>query len=113
MNAIKNSVRLIGHVGMNPEVKSLKGNKKVVNLSLATSETYKNEKGEKVSETQWHNLVAWGKTAELIELYVLKGSEIAIEGKLTSRSYEAKDGSKRYVTEIVINDLLLLNKKSA
>jgi single-strand DNA-binding protein len=98
---------------MNPEVKSLKGNKKVVNLSLATSETYKNEKGEKVSETQWHNLVAWGKTAELIELYVLKGSEIAIEGKLTSRSYEAKDGSKRYVTEIVINDLLLLNKKSA
>ena len=67
-------------------------------------------KGEKVEETQWHNLVAWGKTAEIIEKYVTKGKEIAIEGKLTHRTYEDKNGEKRYITDIVANEVLLLGK---
>ena len=71
---------------------------------------YKNEKGEKVEETQWHSLIAWGKTADIIEKYVVKGKEIAIEGKLTHRSYEDKNGEKRYVTEVVIDELLMLGK---
>ena len=79
-------------------------------MNVATNESYKNDKGEKVEETQWHSLIAWGKTAEIIEKYVVKGKEIAIEGKLTHRSYEDKNGEKRYVTEVVIDELLMLGK---
>jgi single-strand DNA-binding protein len=110
MSNLKNSVRLIGHVGSQPEIKSFDQNKKLAKFSIATNETYKNEKGEKVTDTQWHNLVAWGKTATLIEKFVNKGSEIGIEGKLTSRSYTDKDGVKRYVTEVVVNEVLLMGK---
>ncbi len=110
MSNLKNSVRLIGHVGNQPEIKSFDQNKKLAKFSIATNETYKNEKGEKVTDTQWHNLVAWGKTATLIEKFVNKGSEIGIEGKLTSRSYTDKDGVKRYVTEVVVNEVLLMGK---
>jgi len=112
MTTLRNSVRLIGNVGQTPEIKNLENGKKVANLSIATNETYYNKSGEKVTQTYWHNLVAWGKTAELIENYVEKGKEIAIEGKLTNRTYEAQDGSKRYVTEILINELLLLGNKN-
>lgn len=108
MNTLRNKVQLIGHVGTEPEIKSFEGGKKLANLTLATNETYKNEKGEKVEETQWHKVVAWGKTAEIIEKYVTKGKEIAIEGKLTHRSYEVKNGDKRYITEVVASELLLL-----
>ncbi|MDG1041095.1 MAG: single-stranded DNA-binding protein, partial [Polaribacter sp.] len=76
-----------------------------------TNETYKNAQGEKVTDTQWHNVVAWNKTAEIIEKYLQKGSEVAIEGKLTSRSYEDKDGNKKYITEVVCNELLMLGNK--
>jgi len=110
MSTLRNKVQLIGHVGNDPEIKTFDGGKKLAKLAIATNESYKNEKGEKVEETQWHNLVAWGKTAEIIEKYVVKGKEIAIEGKLTHRSYEDKNGEKRYVTEVVIDEDLLLGK---
>lgn len=110
MSTLRNKVQLIGHVGNDPEIKSFDGGKKLAKLNVATNESYKNDKGEKVEETQWHNLVAWGKTAEIIEKYVIKGKEIAIEGKLTHRSYEDKSGEKRYVTEVVIDELLMLGK---
>ena len=112
MNSLRNSVRLIGNLGNNPEVKEFETGKKVVRITLATNETYKNQKGEKITDTCWHNLVIWGKTAEIAERYLEKGSEIAIEGKLTSRSYTGKDGEKKYITEVVVNDLLMLGKKS-
>jgi len=110
MSTLRNKVQLIGHVGNDPEIKTFDGGKKLAKLSIATNESYKNDKGEKVEETQWHNLVAWGKTADIIEKYVVKGKEIAIEGKLTHRSYEDKNGEKRYVTEVVIDELLMLGK---
>lgn len=110
MNAMKNTVQLIGHVGQDPEIKTLDGGKKLANFTIATNDSYKNDKGEKVEQTEWHKLVAWGKTAEIIEKYVIKGKEIAVEGKLTHRSYDDKNGEKRYVTEVVINDVLLLGK---
>jgi len=111
MSTLKNKVQLIGNVGNEPEVKTLESGKKVANFSMATNETYKNSNGEKVQNTQWHNIVAWGKIAEIIEKYVGKGKEVAIEGKLTSRSYEAEAGEKRYVTEVVANEILLLGIK--
>ena len=110
MSTLRNKAQLIGHVGNDPEIKTFDGGKKLAKLSIATNESYKNDKGEKVEETQWHNLVAWGKTADIIEKYVVKGKEIAIEGKLTHRSYEDKNGEKRYVTEVVIDELLMLGK---
>ncbi|WP_438965051.1 single-stranded DNA-binding protein [Flavobacterium sp.] len=110
MNALRNKVQLIGHVGQEPEIKTFEGGKKLANITLATNESYTNAKGEKVEQTEWHRLTAWGKTADLIESYVIKGKEIAIEGKLTHRSYDDKDGVKRYITEVVISDLLLLGK---
>ena len=110
MNTLRNKVQLIGHVGNAPEIVTMESGKKLAKFSIATNETYKNNKGEKITDTQWHNIVAWGKTAELIENYVPKGKEIGVEGKLTSRSYEDKDGIKRYVTEVVCNEVLLLGK---
>ena len=111
MNNLRNKVNLIGNLGANPDVKIFDSGKKMVRLSLATSENYKNIKGEKVAETQWHNLVAWGKTADIAEKYLQKGSELAIEGKLSYRSYEDKNGEKKYITEIVINELMMLGHK--
>lgn len=110
MNTLKNSVRLIGNLGAAPEVKEFEAGKKVARIALATNETFTNAKGEKVTETCWHNLVAWGKTAELAQKYLTKGSEVAIEGKLTSRNYTSKEGEKKYITEIVVNELLFLSK---
>ena len=113
MNALRNKVQLIGHLGMNPEVKALKDGKKLAKMSIATNETYKNAKGEKVTETQWHNLVAWGKTAGVIEKYLTKGSEVAVEGKLINRNYTDKEGVKRYITEIQVNELLMIGGNKA
>lgn len=110
MNTLRNKVQLIGHVGNAPEILTLESGKKLAKFSIATNESYKNAKGEKITDTQWHNVVAWGKTAELVENYVPKGKEIGVEGKLTSRTYEDKDGVKRYITEVVCNELLLLSK---
>lgn len=110
MNTLRNKVQLIGNLGNDPEIITLESGKKLAKFSLATNENYKDANGEKQTKTDWHNLIAWGKTADIIEKYVTKGKEIAIEGKLTSRSYETKDGEKRYVTEIVVNELLMLGK---
>ena len=108
MSTLKNNVQLIGHVGQEPTITELESGKKVARISLATNENYKNANGEKQSNTEWHTLVAWGKTASIVEKYVTKGKEIAISGKLTSRSYETKEGEKRFVTEIIVNEILLL-----
>lgn len=108
--AMRNKVQLIGHVGQEPEIKNFDGGKKLANLSIATHEVYYKENGEKAEKTEWHRVSAWGKTAEIIEKFVTKGKEIAIEGKLTHRSYDDKDGNKRYVTEVIINELVLMNK---
>ncbi len=110
MNAMRNKVQLIGHVGQEPEIKTFDGGRKVANITIATNDSYTNDKGEKVEQTEWHRVAAWGKLAEIIEKYVDKGKEIAVEGKLTHRSYDDKDGSKRYITEVVANDILLLGK---
>jgi single-strand DNA-binding protein len=111
MNAVKNKVQLIGNLGNNPEVIVLDSGKKLAKFSLATNETYKNSLGEKVTETQWHSIVAWNKTADIIENFLEKGSEVLIEGKLTYRSYENETGEKKYITEIKCNELLMLGSK--
>lgn len=108
MSTLRNKVQLIGNVGNEPEITTLDSGKKVAKFSMATNEHYKNSKGEKQQDTQWHTIVAWGKTANIIEKYVTKGKEVAIEGKLTSRSYEDKNSTKRYVTEVVVSEILLL-----
>lgn len=111
MYALKNRVQLIGNLGMNPEVKKTESGKKLVRFSVATNESYKNANGEKVTETQWHNLVAWGKVADIAEKYLLKGSEVVIEGKLINRNYTDKEGTKKYVSEVQVNEMLLLGSK--
>jgi single-strand DNA-binding protein len=111
MNNVKNKVQLIGNLGNAPEVKVLDGGKKLARMSLATNETYKNAKGEKITETQWHNIIAWDKAAEIVEKYFTKGLEVLIEGKLVNRNYTDKDGIKRYTTEIQASELLILTKK--
>ncbi len=111
MKNLRNNVQLIGNLGMNPEVKTLESGSTVAKFSIATSDRYKNNKAEQVEETTWHNVVAWGKTAEIAEKYLKKGSQVAVDGKLTNRSYEAKDKTKRYVTEILVNEILLLGAK--
>ena len=110
MNALKNKVQLIGHLGQDPEIVTLDGGKKLAKFSMATTDHYKNANGEKVEDTQWHNIVAWGKTADIVESYLVKGKQVAVEGKLTHRSYDTKEGEKRYVTEIRCNELLMLGK---
>ena len=111
MNNLKNKVQLIGNLGNTPEIINLESGKKLAKFSVATNESYRNTKGEWVQETQWHNLVAWGKTAEIAEKYLNKGTEVAIEGKLTDKSYEDKNGVKKYITEVVVNELLMLGSK--
>ena len=112
MNAIRNKVQLIGHLGQLPDVKTIADGKKVAHMSIATHENYKNAKGEKITETQWHNVIAWGRLADLAEKYLVKGTEVAIEGKLINRNYTDKQGVKRYVTEVQANELLILTKKA-
>jgi len=112
MSSLKNKVQLIGYLGANPEVKTTENNKMLARFSIATINYYKNAKGEKQEDTQWHQVVAWGKTAELAEKYLQKGSKVTIEGKLNNRQYEDKDGVKRYITEVVANELLFLDNKS-
>ena len=111
MNSIRNKVQLIGNLGNNPEIINLESGKKLAKFSLATNESYTNASGEKIDKVEWHNLVAWGKTCDIIEKYLTKGKEVAVEGKLTSRYYETKEGEKRYVTEVVVNELLMLGGK--
>jgi single-strand DNA-binding protein len=108
---MKNRVQLIGHLGADPEIKKLEDGRKHARINIATNETYTNAKGEKVTETQWHHVVAWGKTAELAEKLFAKGMEVLIDGKLINRSFTDKDGNKRYITEVQANELLIFSKK--
>jgi len=109
---LRNSVRLIGFVGADPDTKNVKGDKKLSKFSIATSDSYVDEEGKKVTETQWHSVVTWGKQVGIVEKYLKKGSEVAVEGKLINRSFIDKEGNKRYLTEILCSELLLLGKKA-
>lgn len=112
MNNLRNSIRLIGNLGQNPEVKETTTGKKLAKFSLATNESYRDENGKEIKETMWHNLVVWGKQADNVGKYLKKGSEVAIEGKLSNRNYVDKDGVKRYVTEVIVNEFALLGGKT-
>ncbi len=109
MKTLRNKVNLIGNLGMTPEIKSLDGGQKLAKVSIATNETYKNNKGEKVTETQWHNLIAWGKVAEVLEKYTKVGSKVAVEGKLVNRQYTDKAGQKRQTTEVQLSEVMVLS----
>lgn len=112
-SSVKNSVRIIGNLGRNPEVKSFGKDQKLAKFSIATTETYKNKKGEKVDDTYWHNVVVFGKLAGIVEKYIQKGMLVALEGKLTNRTYEDASGNKKYFTEINANDIQILSKKAS
>ncbi|MEO9965967.1 MAG: single-stranded DNA-binding protein [Reichenbachiella sp.] len=107
-----NKVILLGNLGKDPEVRHLENGRAVANFSIATSETYKNKQGEKVTNTEWHNVVLWTPLAEIAEKYLNKGNQVYIEGKLTSRSYEDKEGVTRYITEVVGREMTLLGGPS-
>jgi single-strand DNA-binding protein len=111
MSNLKNKVQLIGFIGKDPEIRNLSGGKIMGKFSLATTDSYKNSKGERMETTSWHNLVVWGKQAEFAEKYIKKGSELAVEGKLVSRNYEDKDGKKVYTTEIWVSEIVFMNRK--
>ncbi|MBN2486707.1 MAG: single-stranded DNA-binding protein [Bacteroidales bacterium] len=111
MKDLRNRVQLIGNLGMDPEMVNLDNGKKIAKFSLATSQSYIAGNGEKITDTQWHNIVAWGNLAERSEKYLKKGSPIAVEGRIVYRQYDDKAGQKRYITEIVMNDMLFLSKK--
>ncbi len=112
MSTIRNQVQLIGNLGKKPEIKIFGEDKKMAIFSIATSDYYYDAKGERQQQTQWHNVVAWGKTAQLAESYLDKGVEVALLGKIVYRQYDDKEGSKKYITEVVANEILLLNKKN-
>ena len=109
MNQLRNQVQLIGHLGRDPEVKYFSNDKIVAKFPMATSEIYRNEEGVKTTETQWHNIVIWGKLAKVAEQYLQKGMQIAIKGKLTHRAYEDKEGVKRFISEIITYDFMMLS----
>lgn len=111
MNTLKNKVHLVGNLGFDPEVREIAKGRKVARLSVATHDSYKNASGERVTDTQWHTVVAWGQTAEMAERLLRKGTPVMLEGRLVHRSYEAKDGSKRYITEVVMSNFQLLPSK--
>jgi single-strand DNA-binding protein len=111
MNTLRNKVQLIGNLGQTPEIIKTENGNKVANFSMATSESFKNSNGEKQTDTQWHNIVAWGKLADIIENHVKKGDEIALEGKLVNSNYKAKDGTMRYVTKVQVSEILMLTSK--
>lgn len=111
MSTIRNHVQLIGNVGQEPTTTNLESGKKVTRFSLATNEHYKDAKGEKQTDTNWHTVVAWGKTAEIIEKFGGKGKEIGVVGKLKTRNYTDEDGNKRYVTEVIADEVLLFGGK--
>jgi len=108
MNNLRNRVQLIGNLGQDPEIKTLENGKKVANFTIATNDAYKNNDGQKVEETTWHNIVAWNGLAERAAKYLRKGKEVALDGRLVYRSYEDKKGVTKYVTEIVLNEMLFL-----
>lgn len=113
MANMRNQVRLIGNLGKDPEIKEVGNDKRLSRFSVATNETYLNDKGEKVTETQWHNIVCWGKLVDITEKYLRKGSEVAIEGKISNRVYTDGNGVKRFSTEVIASELIMLGKKNS
>ena len=111
MSTLRNSVQLIGRLGNDPEISTFGENKNKARFSIATSDSYVDKNGERVEETQWHNVIAWGAVAQIAEKYLKKGNETAILGKLTHREWVDKDNQKHYITEVVANEILLLGKK--
>ena len=111
MRAIRNSVQLIGNLGRDVEVFTFDSGNKKATFSLATTEYYTNKEGEKSQDTQWHNVVAWGKTADLMSALLEKGNQVLIKGKIVNRSYEDKEGVKRSISEIVANEFMKITKK--
>ena len=111
MKSLRNSVQLIGRLGKDPELRTFEKGSKLATFSIATTDSYKNQKGEKVEDTQWHNIVIWGKLADIAGKYLKKGSEVVVEGKLVHRSYETAAGEKKYMTEINVNDLVMVGSK--
>ena len=112
MTTLNNKVQLIGNLGKDPEIRDLDGGRKVAKFSLATSESYRNDDGEKITDTSWHNVVAWNGLATIAERYLSKGREVAVEGRIAYRNYEDKDGVKKYFTEIILNQIHLLKNPS-
>lgn len=112
MNTLKNKIQLLGHLGGQPEVRTTQSGQKMARMRVATNETYRNAAGEKVTDTQWHTCIAWGKTAEIAEQFLHKGSEVMLDGRLQYREYVDKDGHQRTAAEITVANLLLLDKKS-
>ena len=110
MNALRNKVQLIGRLGQEPEITSFPDGNKIAKFSMATDDSYKDKNGQKVERTYWHNVVVRGGLVKVVESYVQKGQEIAIEGKLTNRSWDDKDGKKHYVTEVLCSELLMFAK---
>ena len=111
MNSLRNKVQLIGRLGQDPEIITFDDGAKIAKFNLAIDDSYKDKKGNKIERTYWYNIVVKNGLVKVVESYVNKGQEIIIEGKLTSRSYETKEGEKRYVTEIICNELLMLGNK--
>ncbi|MEO6833898.1 MAG: single-stranded DNA-binding protein [Chitinophagaceae bacterium] len=111
MNSLRNKVQLIGNLGQDPEMKTLANGNVVTKLRIATSETYKDARGEKQTDTQWHNVTVWGKTAEIAGQYLKKGSKVMISGRIKYDEYMDKEGKKRYATDIVVNELEFLDAK--
>jgi single-strand DNA-binding protein len=113
MNSMRNRATLIGRLGQDPEIKTTESGKKVTNFTLATDDGYKNSEGQKISETTWHNIVAWNGLAELAGKYLKKGRQVMVDGRIVYRTYEDKNGVTKYVTEIVLSDMVFLNDGKA
>lgn len=111
MNSLRNTVQLIGNLGQEVKYFNFDSGSSKATFALATNDFYKNNKGERVQDTQWHNVVAWGKVAENMKTILEKGSQVLVKGKLTSRSYDDKEGNKRYVTEVIANEFVCFSKK--
>ena len=112
MNSLKNKVSLIGNLGRDVEIKETKTGKKMARFSIATNDSYTDKEGNRVVQTQWHNAVAWGKTAEMIALFLKKGNEVAIEGRISYGSYQDKDGIMKYTTDVIVSNFQKLTRTS-
>lgn len=110
MNTLRNRVQLIGHLGNDPEIINLDTGRKLAKFSMATNDSYTNKDGDEITNTEWHNIVVWGKRADIVENYLAKGKEVMVTGKLTQRKYETDKGEMRYFTEINVNELQLMGK---
>jgi single-strand DNA-binding protein len=108
MNTLKNRVQLIGNLGQDPDVRTLESGKKVAKFTLATDESYKSADGQKINETQWHNIVAWNGLADITSRYLAKGRHVAVEGRIVYRTYDDKNGVTRYITEIIASEVVML-----